>query len=71
MLYTACTDEPCYKSNRTVFSVCHEQGIWCPKCRRKVHVSPLDERLNQRIGLVCEDHNAQMEALEVLADYIQ
>src|SRR5690242_4197085 len=34
-------------------------------------VSPLDEQLNQSSGAVCEEHNAQMEDLEVMADYVQ
>jgi REP element-mobilizing transposase RayT len=71
MLYTDCTDEPCYKSNWTVFSTWNAQGVWCPKCRRKVCVWPLDERLNQRISLVCEEHNAEAEELEVIADHVQ
>ena len=34
-------------------------------------VSPLDEQLNQRSGAVCDEHNAQMEELEVMADSVQ
>jgi putative transposase len=70
MLYTDSMDETSYKSNRNVCYACHSHVVWCPKYRRKVLVPPLDERLKQLIGEVCEEHDAEMEALEVLLDHV-
>jgi putative transposase len=54
-----------------VFYACHNYGAWCPKYRRKVFLSPIDERLNQIIGEVCEEYTAEIEALEVMPDHVQ
>jgi putative transposase len=70
MLYTESMDEMSYKSSRNVFYACHYHVIWCPKYRRKVLVPPLDERLKQIIREVCEEHQAEIEELEVMPDHV-
>ena len=37
---------------------------------RRVLVSPIEERLNQIIGEVCQQHQAEIEDLEVMPDHI-
>ncbi len=69
-LYSPSMDETSYKSNRNVFYACHYQVVWCPNYRRKVLVLPLDERLKQIIREVCEEHQAEIEELEVLPDHV-
>ncbi len=63
-------DETSYKSNRNVCYACHYHVVWCPKYRRKVLVSPIEERLKQIIGEVCQEHQAEIEELEVMPDHI-
>jgi putative transposase len=70
MLYTGSMVETSYKSNRNVFYACHYHVVWCPKYRRKVLVPPLDERLKQIICEVCEEHQAEIEELEVMPDHV-
>ncbi len=70
LLYTKSMDETSYKSNRNIFYACHYHVVWCPKYRRKVLVPPLDERLKQIIHEVCEEHQAEIEELEVIPDHV-
>jgi REP-associated tyrosine transposase len=60
-----------YKSNRNVFYACHYHVVWCPKYRRKVLLPPIEERLKQVIREVCEEHQAEIEELEVMPDHVQ
>jgi len=59
-----------YKSNRNVFNACQYQVVWCPYERRKVLVPPIDERLKQIIREVCAEHQAEIEALEVMPAHV-
>jgi putative transposase len=59
-----------YKSNRNVFYACHPHVVWCTKYRRKVLLPPIEERLKQVIREVCEEHQAKIEALEVMPDHV-
>ncbi len=70
MLYTESMDETSYKSNRNVCYACHYHVVWCPKYRRKVLVSPIEERLKQIIREVCQEHQAEIEELEVMPDHV-
>src|SRR5260221_12447427 len=70
MLYIGFMDDPSYKSNRNVCYACHYHVVWCPKYRRKVLVPPIDERLKQIIGEVGEEHDAEIEELEVMPDQV-
>ena len=60
-----------YKSNRNVFYACHYHVVRYPKYRRKVLLPPIEERLKQVIREVCEEHQAKIEALEVMPDHDQ
>ncbi len=59
-----------YKSNRNVFSTCHYHVVWCPKDRRKVLVQAIEARLEQIIGEVCQEQQAEIEELEVMSDHV-
>lgn len=59
-----------YKSNRNVFYACHYHVVWCPNYRRKVLLPPIEERLKQMIGEGCEEHQAEIEELEVMPDHV-
>jgi len=59
-----------YKSNRNVFYTCHYHVVWCPKYRRKVLLPPLEEGLKQIIREVCEEHQAEIEELEVMPGHV-
>jgi putative transposase len=53
-----------------VFFACHYHVVWCPKYRRKVLIGPIETRLKQIIHEVCAEHQAEIEELEVLPDYV-
>lgn len=59
-----------YKSNRNVFYSCHYHVVWCPKYRRKVLIGPIGPRLKDIIGQVCQEHQAEVEELEILPDHV-
>lgn len=59
-----------YKSNRNVFYTCHYHVVWCPKYRRKVLVQAIETRLKEIIGQVCQEHQAEVEELEVMPDHV-
>lgn len=59
-----------YRCNRNVFFVCHYHVVWCPKYRRKLLLGAIETRLTQVIRQVCEEHQAEIEALEVMPDYV-
>lgn len=59
-----------YRSNRNVYYACHYHAVWCPKYRRKVLIEAVAERLKQIIAGVCQEHQATIEALEVMPDQV-
>jgi putative transposase len=70
MLYTKSMDEAPYKSNLNVFYSCHYHRVWCPKYRRKVLVQAVAARLKESIRQVCQEDQAEIEELEVMADHV-
>ena len=70
MLYTESMDETSSKSNRNVCYACHYHVVWCPKYRRKVLGSPIEERLKQILREVCQEPQAEIEELEVMPDQV-
>ncbi|MCD8210394.1 MAG: IS200/IS605 family transposase [Prevotella sp.] len=44
--------------------------IWCPKYRRKVLISPIDERLRELITEKCAEQEWDLKAIEVLPDHV-
>lgn len=59
-----------YKSNRNVFYTCHYHVVWCPKYRRKVLIGPIEMRLKEIIGQVCQQCQAEVEELEIMPDHV-
>ena len=59
-----------YKSKRNVFYSCHYHLVWCSKYRRKVLVGPMETRLKEIIGQVCQECQAEVEALEIMPDHV-
>ena len=58
------------KCNRNVFYSCHYHVVWCPKYRRKVLVGPIETRLKEIIGQVCQQCQAEVEELEIMPDHV-
>lgn len=58
------------KSNKNVTYACKYHVIWCPKYRRKVLVSPIDERLKQIINEVCTETRSGLIEMEVMPDHV-
>ena len=44
--------------------------MWCPKYRRKVLVSPVDDRLKELIAETAEDHGMTVHTMEVMPDHV-
>lgn len=44
--------------------------IWCPKYRRKVLVDGIDIELKRLIREKCDEHNWELENLEVMPDHV-
>lgn len=64
VLYTVCMSKIAYKSNRNVYYSCKYHVVWCPKYRRKVLMGEVVERLKQIIHEVCQEHEAEVLALD-------
>jgi putative transposase len=62
--------EPRYRTNAgAVFSLKYHL-VWCPKYRRKVLVSPIDQRLKELIAETAAEHGMIVHALEVMTDHV-
>jgi putative transposase len=62
--------EPRYKTNAgAVFSLKYHL-VWCPKYRRKVLVSPIDDRLKELIAETAEQHGVTVHSMEVVPDHV-
>ena len=71
MLYTIFMSAIAYKSNRNVSYSCKYHVVWCPKYRRKVlHEESVASRLEQIIGEVCQEHEAEVFSLEIMPDHV-
>ena len=55
-----------YKSNRNVVYSCKYHVVWCPKYRRGVLVSGVDERLKAILREVAQERQAEVIELEVM-----
>jgi putative transposase len=44
--------------------------VWCPKYRRPVLTSPVDERLKALLGEVADEHGMTIHATEVMPDHV-
>jgi putative transposase len=62
--------EPRHKTNAwAVFSLKYHL-VWCPKYRRKVLVSPIDDRLKELIAETAERHGMTVHSMEVMPDHV-
>ena len=59
-----------YKSNRNVVYKCHYHVVWCPKYRRSVLHSGVDERLKQIVSEVCAEFGSELVELEIMPDHV-
>lgn len=59
-----------YKSNKNVVYRCHYHVVWCPKYRRSVLHSGVDERLKEITAEVCEELSAELIEIEVMPDHV-
>lgn len=60
-----------YKSNRNVVYKCHYHVVWCPKYRRSVLHSGVDERLKQVVCEVCAEFDSELVELEIMSDHVR
>lgn len=58
------------KSNSNIVFTCHYHVVWCPKYRRKVLVSPIDERLKVLIQECVEKWGQEFVQVEVMPDHV-
>lgn len=58
------------KSNTNIVFNCHYHVVWCPKYRRKVLVSPIDERLKILIQECVEKWGQEFVQVEVMPDHV-
>ena len=59
-----------YKSNRNIVYSCKYHVVWCPKYRRGVLVSGVDERLKAILREVAHERQAEVIELEVMPDHV-
>jgi len=58
------------KSNANIVFNCHYHVVFCPKYRRKVLVSPIDERLKVLIQENVEKWHQEFVQVEVMPDHV-
>jgi putative transposase len=58
------------RSNNNVTFDCKFHVVWCPKYRRKVLVSGIDDRLKVIIADVCSERDARILEMEVMPDHV-
>ena len=59
-----------YKSNRNIVYSYKYHVVWCPKYRRGVLVSGVDERLKAILREVAQERQAEVIELEVMPDHV-
>ncbi len=58
------------RSNHNVLYICHYHVIFCPKYRRKVLTSPIDERLKTILAEQIERWGQELIEMEVMPDHV-
>jgi putative transposase len=59
-----------YRTNAgAVFSLKYHL-VWCPKYRRRVLVSPIDDRLKELISEVATEHDMTVHTVEAMPDHV-
>ncbi len=59
-----------YKSNQKIVYSCQYHVVWCPKYRRRVLTSELEERLKAILHDVAGERQAEIIELEVMPDHV-
>ena len=59
-----------YKSNHNVVYSCKYHVVWCPKYRRRVLTSEVEERLKAILHEVVQERQAEIIELEVMPDHV-
>ena len=59
-----------YKSNQNIVYSCKYHVVWCPKYRRRVLTSEVEERLKVILREVAEERQAEIIELEVMPDHV-
>ena len=59
-----------YNSNLNVVYSCKYHVVWCPKYRRRVLTSEVEERLKALLHEVAEERQAEIIELEVMPDHV-
>ncbi len=58
------------KSNQNIVYSCKYHVFWCPKYRRRVLTSEVEERLKAILREVAEERQAEIIELEVMPDHV-
>ena len=59
-----------YKSNHNIVYSCKYHVVWCPKYRRRVLTSEVEERLKTILLEVAQERQAEIIELEVMPDHV-
>lgn len=59
-----------YKHNNNVTYSCKYHVVWCPKYRRKVLISGVDERLKQIVYELAAELKVEIIELEIMPDHV-
>ncbi|MCI0184643.1 IS200/IS605 family transposase [Sulfoacidibacillus ferrooxidans] len=59
-----------YTSNHNIVYSCKYHVVWCPKYRRRVLTSEVEERLQAILREVAEERQADIIELEVMPDHV-
>lgn len=59
-----------YTSNHNIVYSCKYHVVWCPKYRRRVLTSEMEERLKAILREVAEERQADIIELEVMPDHV-
>lgn len=59
-----------YKSNQNIVYSCKYHVVWCPKYRRRVLTSEVEERLKAIVHEVAQERQADIIELEVMPDHV-
>jgi putative transposase len=59
-----------YKSNHNIVYSCKYHVVWCPKYRRRVLTSEVEERLKVILHEVADERQAEIIELEIMPDHV-
>jgi putative transposase len=59
-----------YKSNHNIVYSCQYHVVWCPKYRRRVLTSEVEERLKVILHEVAQERQAEIIELAIMPDHV-